>query len=107
MKTVYRVLPYITCLILSTGFLSLPLDAIAERSKPVIKVPSEVSIQKDEDKLLTTLSLEHNKEDKMSVYKRFSGVSATLLVSINNVISKNQDLINNDPKTGNYCFKGF
>ncbi len=107
MKTVCRALPYITCLILSSGFFSLPLNAIAGRSTPVIKVPSEVSIPSVEEKLLTTLSLEHNKDDKMSIYKRFSGISATLLISINNVISKNQDLINHDPKTGNYCFKGF
>jgi len=107
MSTICRALPYITCLILSSGLFILPIDAIAERSKPVIKVPSEVSIPTDEDKLLTTLSLEHNNLDKMSIYKRFSGISATLLISINNVISKNQDLINRDPKTGNYCFKGF
>ena len=107
MRTICRALPYITCLILSSGLFILPIDAIAERSKPVIKVPSEVSIPTDEDKLLTTLSLEHNNLDKMSIYKRFSGISATMLISINNVISKNQDLINHDPKTGNYCFKGF
>ena len=48
MKTVYRVLPYITCLILSSSLFILPTKAIAERSIPVIKVPREVSIQTDE-----------------------------------------------------------
>ena len=107
MKTICHLLSYFTCLIISSSLFILPTKAIAERSIPVIKVPREVSIQTDENKRLTTQGLGHNNVDKMSVYKRFSGVSATFLVSINNVISKNQDLINHDPKTGNYCFKGF
>ncbi|MFQ5861647.1 MAG: DUF3365 domain-containing protein [Candidatus Brocadiales bacterium] len=41
------------------------------------------------------------------IYKRFAEISATMLVSVRNVIAKYQGLINQDPETGNYHFKGF
>ncbi len=44
--------------------------------------------------------------EREKIYESFSDISATMLLSINNVIAKNQELINRDPKTGNYHFKG-
>ncbi len=41
------------------------------------------------------------------IYERFADISATMLLSVRNVIAKNQELINRDPETGNYYFKGF
>ncbi|MFQ5861557.1 MAG: DUF3365 domain-containing protein [Candidatus Brocadiales bacterium] len=41
------------------------------------------------------------------IYERFADISATMLASVRNVIAKNQELINRDPETGNYYFKGF
>ncbi len=98
---------FITCLALSTGFFFSPSDIIARQIDSLIKEPKEVPSPRDMDKLLPSVSLEYGKDSKETIYERFSGVSATLLVSIQNVISKNQALINQDPVTGNYCFKGF
>lgn len=39
--------------------------------------------------------------------ERFADISATMLLSVRNVIAKNQELINRDPETGHYYFKGF
>ncbi|MEE9503820.1 MAG: DUF3365 domain-containing protein [Thermodesulfobacteriota bacterium] len=115
MNTVYRVLSHITCLIFLTGFFLLPIGDIAAQEDPdfsgvVIEESKEVPTPKDLDKLLTTLSLEHSKESEVKIkdiYERFSGISAAMLLSIRNVIAKNQELINQDPETGNNCFKGF
>lgn len=45
--------------------------------------------------------------DRERTYKHFADISATMLLSVRNVIAKNQELINRDPETGNYYFKGF
>ena len=107
MNTLCRFFFFITCLALSTGYAFLPTDAIARQTDSLIKEPKEVPSPRDMDKLLPSVSLEYGKDNKKTIYERFSGVSAALLVSIQNVIAKNQDLINQDPVTGNYCFKGF
>ncbi len=39
--------------------------------------------------------------------KTFAGTTIDLLIATRNVIAKNQELINRDPITGNYYFKGF
>lgn len=39
--------------------------------------------------------------------ERFADISATMLLSVRNVIAKNQELINRDPGPGHYYFKGF
>ena len=41
------------------------------------------------------------------MYECIADTSATMLLSIRNVIAKNQELINRDPETGNFYFKGF
>lgn len=45
--------------------------------------------------------------DKEKMYECIADTGATMLLSIRNVIAKNQKLINRDPETGNYYFKGF
>jgi len=45
--------------------------------------------------------------DREYIYEQFAEMNATMLICMRNVIAKNQELINRDPETGNYYFKGF
>ncbi|MCP4366279.1 MAG: DUF3365 domain-containing protein [Planctomycetes bacterium] len=47
------------------------------------------------------------KKEIERIYENFAEISATMLLSVRNVIAKNQELINRDPETGNNYFKGF
>lgn len=47
------------------------------------------------------------KKEIECIYEHFADISATMLLSVRNVIAKNQELINRDPETGNNYFKGF
>ncbi len=49
-----------------------------------------------------------NTEDKQIKHlQRLAEATVSMLIATRNVIAKNQDPINWDPSTGNYCFKGF
>lgn len=45
--------------------------------------------------------------DDERIYEHFAEANAAMLISMRNVVAKNQELINRDPVTGNYFFKGF
>ena len=53
-------------------------------------------------------NITQNIEDKqMKNLQRLAETAISMLIATRNVITKNQELINRDPSTGNYCFKGF
>lgn len=52
-------------------------------------------------------SSDESRREIESIYEHFADISTTMLLSVRNVIAKNQELINRDPDTGNYHFKGF
>ena len=53
-------------------------------------------------------NITQNLEDKqMKNLQRLAETAISMLIATRNVITKNQELINRDPSTGNYYFKGF
>ena len=53
-------------------------------------------------------NITQNIEDKQIKHlQRLAETTVSMLIATRNVITKNQELINRDPTTGNYYFKGF
>ncbi len=113
MNTLHRLFVYISCVTFFSGSYLFPIHGISVQAETdrggenMRKSPQELSIPHELDELLTSINLEDSEEGKTdNIYTKFSDICATMLLSINNVIAKNQELINRDPKTGNYFFKG-
>ncbi|MDR4497860.1 MAG: DUF3365 domain-containing protein [Candidatus Scalindua sp.] len=113
MNTIFYLFSYISFLVFLTGLFLFPIGDLRVHADPdeseVVTEDEEVTIPNELDEILSSLNLEYiedNEGETKSIYEIFSDICATMLLSINNVIAMNQELINRDPKTGNYFFKG-